>query len=80
MPENSFCESARRKGLHMTQFTSPRPLTMKLRKPRNPLVAPALMRQAGKHGHLNSRGSQRQTARKDLHTQTLEMTLPDRSA
>jgi hypothetical protein len=64
----------------MTQFTSPRPLTMKLRKPRNPLVAHALMRQAGKHGNFNPQSSQRQAARKELHRQTLEMTLPDRSA
>ncbi|MCV2361488.1 MULTISPECIES: hypothetical protein [Roseateles] len=64
----------------MTQFTSPRPLNLKLRKPRNPLVAHALMRQAGKHGHFNTGSSQRQTARRDLHKQTLEMTLPDSSA
>jgi hypothetical protein len=53
---------------------------MKLRKPRNPLVAHALMRQAGKHGNFNPQSSQRQAARKELHRQTLEMTLPDRSA
>jgi hypothetical protein len=64
----------------MTQFTSPRPLNLKLRKPRNPLVAHALMRQAGKHGHFNTGSSQRQTARHELHQQTLEMTLPDSSA
>ncbi len=64
----------------MTQFTNPRPLTMKLRKPRNPLVAHALMRQAGKHGYFNTNSSQRQTTRKELKQQTLEMTLPDSSA
>lgn len=64
----------------MTQFTSPRPLTLKLRKPRNPLVAPALMRQAGKHGQLSRASSQRQNARRELRQQTLQMTLPDSSA
>ncbi|MCV2369492.1 hypothetical protein [Roseateles oligotrophus] len=64
----------------MTQFTSPRPLNMKLRKPRNPLVAHALMRQAGKHGHFGSNSGQRQTARRELHKQTLEMTRPDGGA
>lgn len=36
----------------MPQFTSPRPqgLQLKLRKPRNPLVAPSLQRLAGRHG------------------------------
>ncbi len=66
----------------MTQFVSPRPLTIKLSKPRNPLVAPALMRQAGKHGQLTSGSSQRQNARRELRQQTQEMTQtpPDSSA
>ncbi|MBB5206337.1 hypothetical protein HNQ51_003683 [Inhella inkyongensis] len=33
----------------MPQFTSPRPLTLAMRKPRNPLVVPAQFRQAGRH-------------------------------
>ncbi len=34
----------------MPQFTSPRPAALRsLRKPRNPIVAPALLRQAGRH-------------------------------
>jgi hypothetical protein len=64
----------------MTQFVSPRPLTIKLRKPRNPLVAHALMRQAGKHGQLTSGSSQRQSARRELRQQTQDMVLPDGSA
>lgn len=36
----------------MPQFTSPRAQTIQLRKPRNPIVAPALRRQAGAHASL----------------------------
>ena len=50
----------------MPQFTSPRPLQLKLRKPRNPLVAPALKRQAGRHQSPNDARVQRQRARLDL--------------
>ena len=50
----------------MPQFTSPRPqgLRLSLRKPRNPLVVPALKRKAGRH-QLGS-ASRRQRARQDL--------------
>jgi len=35
----------------MSRFTAPRPLPVVLsRKPRNPFVGPALLRQAGRHG------------------------------
>ena len=36
----------------MPQFTSPRAQTIQLRKPRNPIVAPAHRRQAGAHASL----------------------------
>ena len=49
----------------MPQYTSPRPtLSVQLRKPRNPLVAPSLMRQAGRHGA--SAAGQRQQAQQAL--------------
>lgn len=48
----------------MTQFTAPRPQRLQMRKPRNPLVAPALMRQAGRHG--NSAKAQRQSEQRSL--------------
>lgn len=47
----------------MPQFTSPRPLNIKLPKPRNPLVAPAMQRQAGKHQSRHDAHAQRQQAR-----------------
>ena len=47
----------------MPQFTSPRPLLLNLRKPRNPLVAPALKRQAGRHQSPQDAKAQRQQAR-----------------
>lgn len=59
----------------MTQFTSPRPLNLQLRKPRNPLVAPALMRQAGRHGSTKPR----QAARRELQQQITALGQPDRS-
>lgn len=44
----------------MPQFTSPRPsVSLSLRKPRNPLVGPALLRQAGRHGGGVKSGRQR---------------------
>lgn len=49
----------------MSQFTAPRPRTLSLRKPRNPLVAPALMRQAGRHGNHSAK-AQRQSAQRSL--------------
>ncbi|MCU7372441.1 hypothetical protein PEC18_16605 [Paucibacter sp. O1-1] len=51
----------------MTQFTSPRPQILNLRKPRNPLVAPSLMRQAGRHGSAPK--AQRQQANLELRQQ-----------
>jgi hypothetical protein len=50
----------------MPQFTSPRPMQLHLRKPRNPLVAPALKRQAGRHQSPNDAQAQRQQARLEL--------------
>lgn len=50
----------------MPQFTSPRPLQLNLRKPRNPLVAPALKRQAGRHQSPQDAHAQRQRARLEL--------------
>jgi hypothetical protein len=50
----------------MPQYTSPRPLQLKLRKPRNPLVAPALQRQAGRHQSPKDAQMRRQQARLDL--------------
>lgn len=59
----------------MPQFTSPRPNALRLIKPRNPLVAPALMRQAGRHGA----GQQRQQAKARLQKELLQLGQPDRS-
>jgi len=67
----------------MPQFTSPRPLggpaLLKLRKPRNPLVAPALMRQAGRHGGSQAaKRQQAQHAKSELRQQIEAMGRPDR--
>lgn len=59
----------------MAQFTAPRPLNLQLRKPRNPHVAPALMRQAGRHDS----GNARQSARRELQQQLLQLPLKARS-
>ncbi|MBA4344139.1 MAG: hypothetical protein C0423_18525 [Methylibium sp.] len=48
----------------MAQFISPRPLRLQQSKPRNPLVAPSLMRQAGRHG--GAQKTQRQSAQRAL--------------
>lgn len=56
----------------MPQFTSPRPMTLNVRKPRNPLVAAAQFRQAGRHDA--ARHAQRQQAR--LQLQRLLRDLP----
>lgn len=48
-----------------------RPLTVVSRKPRNPLVAPALMRLAGRHG--SNEKKPRQAARRDLQTQLAQL-------
>lgn len=59
----------------MPQFTSPRPNALRLKKPRNPLVAHALMRQAGRH----NAGEQRQQAQRRLQKELLQLGQPDRS-
>ncbi|MFN3861261.1 MAG: hypothetical protein ACK4R2_07305 [Roseateles sp.] len=50
----------------MPRFTSPRPLQIQLRKPRNPLVAPACKRQAGRHQSATDARALRQQARLQL--------------
>ena len=50
----------------MPQFTSPRPLQLTLRKPRKPLVAPAMKRHAGRHQSPQDARRLRQKARLDL--------------
>lgn len=50
----------------MPQYTSPRAMTLTLRKPRNPLVAPAMKRHAGRHQSPKNAQAQRQQARLDL--------------
>lgn len=51
----------------MPQFTSPRPsAAIQLRKPRNPLVAPAQFRQAGRHQAPKQRQLQTQTLRIEM--------------
>jgi len=62
----------------MPQFTSPRPLQIPMRKPRNPLVAPALHRQAGRHKSSQDAYAQRQQARLELR-RLLRDRLPDDS-
>lgn len=59
----------------MPQFTSPRPLSLRLNKPRNPVVAPSLMRQAGRH----ALGNQRQAQHRDLQKQLLQLAPSDSS-
>lgn len=63
------------KDIQMPQFTSPRPNVLRLNKPRNPLIAPALMCQAGRHGA----GAQRQQAKARLQKELLQLGQPDRS-
>lgn len=62
----------------MPQFTSPRPLQVKALNPRNPLVAPAMKRQAGAHQSAHSAHAQRQQARLELR-RLLRDRLPDDS-
>ncbi len=62
----------------MPQFTSPRPLQIATRKPRNPLVAPALQRQAGPHKSAHDAHAQRQQARLELR-RLLRERFPDDS-
>jgi len=47
-----------------------RPLIVVSLKPRNPLVAPALMRQAGRHG---GSAKPRQAARRELQAQIAQL-------
>jgi hypothetical protein len=53
-------------------------MALRLQKPRNPLVAPTLMRQAGRHGGFNPGAQQRQAGRRELHQQILQLGKPDR--
>ncbi len=57
----------------MSRFIAPRPklqkFTVPASKPRNPLVAAGLMRQAGSHGRAN----ERQTAGRDLRKQLADI-------
>lgn len=62
----------------MPQFTSPRPMRIKLAKPRNPLVAPAHKRHAGRHQSPNDAHAQRQQARLELRS-LLRDRYPDES-
>ena len=62
----------------MPQFTSPRPMQLKLRKPRNPLVAPTLKRQAGRHRSATDAQALRQQARLELR-RLLRDRFPDQS-
>lgn len=57
----------------MPQFTAPRPLNLSLRKPRNPVVAPSLMRQAGRHQGAD----ERQAAQRDLQRQIRQLGRPE---
>ncbi len=50
----------------MRQFIAPRPLRLHMRKPRNPLVAPAAQRDAGRHQSPNDAQAERQQARLEL--------------
>jgi hypothetical protein len=58
----------------MPQFTHARPLTAKsVRKPRNPMVAPSLLRQAGRHQGAHPRQAAQahlRQALQDLHPPT----------
>jgi hypothetical protein len=57
--------------MHMPQFTSPRPALSAqagaLRKPCNPMVAPAQFRQAGRHQTQPPRQRAQQQLRQSLH-------------
>ncbi len=50
----------------MPQFTSPRPMRISTPKPRNPVVVPALKRQAGRHQDAKDAHALRQQARLEL--------------
>lgn len=63
----------------MSKFVAPRPhnssLSLRLPKPRNPLVALSHMRQAGRHDS----GNPRQGARREVQEQIKQLGQPDRS-
>lgn len=62
----------------MSQFTAPRPqLSLQGRKPRNPMVAPALLRQAGRH--QAQRAAERQRAKQDLALEIRRLRPDERS-
>jgi len=62
----------------MSQFTAPRPkLMLQGRKPRNPLVVPALQRQAGRH--QAQRAAERQRAKQDLALEIRRLRPDERS-
>src|SRR5882724_5340675 len=63
----------------MPQYTSPRPMNLALRKPRNPCVAPALLRQAGRHQSPRDAVSQRRSTRTELAQQLRQLAPPDDS-
>ena len=60
----------------MPQFTAPRPQILTLRKPRNPLVAPSMQRQAGRHGAAGK--AQRQQAKHVLRQEVRQLLPTDR--
>lgn len=51
----------------MPQFTSPRPAQSGPRKPRNPLVAPSRLRQAGRHQPPHARQQAKAELRNQMH-------------
>jgi len=63
----------------MSKFVAPRPqnnsLSLRLPKPRNPLVVLGHMRQAGRHDG----GNPRQGARREVQEQIKQLGQPDRS-
>ncbi|MDT9002354.1 hypothetical protein RQP53_23940 [Paucibacter sp. APW11] len=50
----------------MPQYTAPRAQNRGLLKPRNPLVAPSLMRKSGRHQGGNQRHAQRRELEQQL--------------
>ena len=67
----------------MSKFVAPRPQTaglgLRLPKPRNPLVALALMRQAGRHGGGNARQGARREVAEQIKQLGRDSTSSDRS-
>ncbi|RZJ07628.1 MAG: hypothetical protein EOP39_15870 [Rubrivivax sp.] len=62
----------------MPQFTSPRPMKLTVRKPRNPVAVPALKRHAGRHQSATDAYALRQQSRLELR-RLLRDRLPDDS-